>query len=123
MANLSGGPHSVAEDLGIKAGKEHQADDPVGVAQSATPQQQIGNIQSIASAVSLDHSPLKHIQPTAAAAAAVRVGERVAQGRGGARLRGQGGLCSQRQAQPYSNASISLRTIVSTTACVAVQMC
>ena len=94
-SNLSGGPHSIAEDFGIKACKEHQADDPFGVAQGAAPQQQIGNIQSVASAISLHHSPLKHIQPTAAAAAGGWVGARVVQECGAAGLGGGGGAANK----------------------------
>lgn len=62
-AHLAWCSHPVAEDLGVQPRKEHQAYDPVCVAQGAAPQQQVGHVQGIPAAVCLDHCPLKDIQP------------------------------------------------------------
>ena len=43
-AHLARCSHPVPEDLGVQPRKEHQAYDPVCVAQGAAPQQQVGHV-------------------------------------------------------------------------------
>jgi len=62
-AHLAWCSHPVPEDLGVQPRKEHQAYDPVCVAQGAAPQQQVGHVQGIPAAICLHHCPLKDIQP------------------------------------------------------------
>ena len=62
-AHLAWCSHPVPEDLGVQPRKEHQAYDPVCVAQGAAPQQQVGHVQGVPAAICLHHCPFKDVQP------------------------------------------------------------